>query len=830
LADLAPLKGLTSLQTLSCSHTQVSDLAPLKGLTSLQTLYCSSTQVSDLAPLKDLPVLKKLNCSQCRFAPVCSNFWFKPSLESLILYETDIPGIPSEVLSQDRFGDNCLDRLRTHLRDLAAGSEDVQDFKLMVLGNGRVGKTQICRKLRGEEYDASVESTHGISVTSALIPNLDSPEPGRLQIWDFGGQDIYHGTHALFMRSRAIFLIVWTPAFENTGEHAHGGFTFRNQPLPYWLDYVRQFGGDDSPIIIVQARCDTWKEEKLRPPVLDETLGKFRLPPRVVRYSALTDYGRAGLDEALQQAAAYLKEQHGTAVIGTGRARVKRRIEALRDADAALPRDERQHRTLSHATFVKFCDEAGGIEQPEHLLSYLHNVGTVFHRPGLFDNRIILDQSWALEAIYAVFHREKCFKRIERQHGRFTGSDLAEWIWNEGGYGEKEQELFLSMMQACGICFTHRRASPDKRIEAEYIAPDLLPLRSETDVDQKWDADRPAETAEFTYALLPPSLMRGIISHIGDEAGLAGDYWRYGVYLYEGRSGSRATIEQYMDAGWQGRIRIQTQRGEAAALVARLVALVEQQQQFLGVVPISVTGIQARAGQELEARGAVEKGLPPRAGVENKLSDRTEREPAPLAVEQEPAARPEYYVSYAWKDKTPEGHDREAIVDSLCEAAHAKGISILRDKNVLGVGGRISKFMNRIGRGGRVFVVLSDKYLKSPYCMYELHEVWRNCRHEDREFLKRIRVFTLPDAKIWTPIDRAKCAAHWKKESAELEAIVKEHGYDVLGEEDFKRYRLMKEFAHQIGNILATVTDILQPRNFEELEKYGFGEPGSKDD
>ena len=30
------------------------------------------------------------------------------------------------------------------------------DVKLMVLGNGRVGKTQICRRLRGEDYDDKV--------------------------------------------------------------------------------------------------------------------------------------------------------------------------------------------------------------------------------------------------------------------------------------------------------------------------------------------------------------------------------------------------------------------------------------------------------------------------------------------------------------------------------------------------------------------------------------------------------------------------------------------------------------------------------------------------
>jgi hypothetical protein len=34
--------------------------------------------------------------------------------------------------------------------------------------------------------------------------------------------------------------------------------------------------------------------------------------------------------------------------------------------------------------------------------------------------------------------------------------------------------------------------------------------------------------------------------------------------------------------------------------------------------------------------------------------------------------------------------------------------------------------------------------------------------------------------------------------------------------------RRMKDFSHHIGDILETITDILQPRSFEELEKYGF--------
>ncbi|MFO1155940.1 MAG: hypothetical protein U1E43_03825 [Rhodospirillales bacterium] len=124
-----------------------------------------------------------------------------------------------------------------HFADLEAGAATVNDAKLMVLGNGRVGKTQLCRWLRSEPYDDSIPSTHGVLVTSAPLPGGAET---RLNIWDFGGQDIYHGTHALFMRTSALFLLAWTPQLENTGTFVVDGIRFRNHPLAYWVDYVRR--------------------------------------------------------------------------------------------------------------------------------------------------------------------------------------------------------------------------------------------------------------------------------------------------------------------------------------------------------------------------------------------------------------------------------------------------------------------------------------------------------------------------------------------------------------------------------------------------------------
>ena len=108
------------------------------------------------------------------------------------------------------------------------------------------------------------------------------------------------------------------------------------------------------------------------------------------------------------------------------------------------------------------CTGQGRVSDPALLLDYLHNSGTVFYREGLFGNRIILDQAWALEAVYAVFDRaSQAFKKIERNHGRFRRSELAEWVWQK--HGVPEQELFLSFMRQCGICFAIQREDHAKR-------------------------------------------------------------------------------------------------------------------------------------------------------------------------------------------------------------------------------------------------------------------------------------------------------------------------------------------------------------------------------
>jgi internalin A len=155
--------------------------------------------------------------------------------------------VPTEVLSQEFFH-NCLESLRAHFDDLDAGATSSPDVKLLVLGNGRAGKTQLCRRLHGEPFNLDWNSTHGVRVTSTVLRAADEGEAARLHVWDFGGQDIYHSAHALFVRGLAVFLLVWATDTENADDE------HRNHPLQYWVEYVRHHADTVAVVAVAWLR------------------------------------------------------------------------------------------------------------------------------------------------------------------------------------------------------------------------------------------------------------------------------------------------------------------------------------------------------------------------------------------------------------------------------------------------------------------------------------------------------------------------------------------------------------------------------------------------
>ncbi|MGZ5134020.1 MAG: toll/interleukin-1 receptor domain-containing protein [Flavitalea sp.] len=187
-------------------------------------------------------------------------------------------------------------------------------------------------------------------------------------------------------------------------------------------------------------------------------------------------------------------------------------------------------------------------------------------------------------------------------------------------------------------------------------------------------------------------------------------------------------------------------------------------------------------------------------------------------------SKPEIFFSYAWGDATESGSSREKIVNELYEALIADGFTVIRDKNDLRYKGLISDLTGRIGRGKFIVVAISDKYLKSTYCMSELLEIYRRSNSDIDEMLKKIFPIVLEDAKIYNPEDRVDYLKYWedKKEelNEELKGISLEHAATFA--DDLRVYNEITSVIPVLSKLLKDINTLnlqkLSANNFSEIK------------
>jgi pterin-4a-carbinolamine dehydratase len=159
--------------------------------------------------------------------------------------------------------------------------------------------------------------------------------------------------------------------------------------------------------------------------------------------------------------------------------------------------------------------------------------------------------------------------------------------------------------------------------------------------------------------------------------------------------------------------------------------------------------------------------------------------------------KPKVFFSYAW------GGEREKIVDDLYESLRKdEGYEVVRDKVDLGYKGLISEFMKGIGRGNFVVIALSDKYLRSEYCMFELYELYRNSSLDSSELLKKIYPIRVENLDLNSTTVLRDYFTYWKDLEVEWKGLVTD--FDA----DQKKYRRIQAIRTSISDLLPFLNDI----------------------
>ncbi len=815
LTELTALSGLQNLSLRECD--QITKLTALAGLSGLQTLDLSGCgQLADVTALAGLSGLQMLDLSGCGQLTDVKALEGLDELASLKLFGTDLSGfvpaslatnwpmlreltadslatVPRELLSSSephgRNGDSCLRRMADWQADLEThGSEPMDEVKLFVLGNGRVGKTQVSRRLCGEAFEPAVPSTHGVVVRHFELPLAAKP-PGQtareVQLWDFGGQDLFLGTHSLFLDERALYLLLWHPAAESEAPVLDNGLWMPSHRLGYWLDYVKAVAGPQTLVIVSQAQCDE-ESQLVEPPVpADHGFGWLRRSA----CSAMLEEGLDRLLPELRAGAKLLAERHGETLIPRNWAALGGKLREMGKAQKVLALDG----------FDAMCREHG-VSAPRTLLGYLHQSGQVFWRADVFGGAVILDQAWALEGVYALLHRQKVLPTLRRQGGLFTPELLSALLW-DGEFDATEQAHFVSLMQACRVCF--------KVGDGQYIAADCLQERAAMASEEQavWRGAEPDAEVRLRYPLLHGGLQRTVLCEMGEKAGPNAVYWRYGLCYHDAKA--RVTVrlssEPGEDAGRRGAMVLQVSGPEASShagdLINALLGEVRLGQkpevQWMKGQAVMDKADKAMGGNETEEKAALVNAAPLPSGV--------------AATKKKPVV----YVSYAW------GGDSDATVDGL-QAALAPWVEVHRDKDRLRNGDSIRHFEEEIGRGLCVIVVLSAKYMLSVDCMRELGFVWERAQRNAERFAERVVPVVLEDAGISRMTQRLDHVKHWRSEMTALEALVTEIGPVDCGQSTTRQLQDIRTFTVHLADALNALADRVMPRGCETLAAASY--------
>ena len=431
---------LTKLTDLNLSDNKLTEIpAQVAQLTKLTYLNLSNNKLTAI-PTENaqLSNLTYLNLSGNQLITLPSEFARLAGLD-LRINNNPFRSLPSEVVDQGQSA------ILTYLKELLQGYEQQWISKLVLVGEGGVGKTSLLCSLRREPFTNS-STTRGVDIHPLQVPHaIQGDVTLNLNAWDFGGQEIYHATYQFFLTNRSLFLLVWNAR--------HG---YEQGKLYYWLDVI-QARAPDSPILVVAA----WVDE--RDPDLP-TSDLKRKYPQIMGFYQISNRTGQGISE-LRQAIANVATTH-LPLMGekwpTSWLAAAAKVRACEDKH--IRPDE-----LWAIMTAQGVSEAG----TRVLTRWLHELGDILFFPNEsnLNDLVILKPQWVTQYIAKVLESESVIEHL----GIFTDEDM-QVLWSD--LQPSMRQHFLRLMERFDL--SHRTLE-DREVSLiverlPFDPPDFQPL------------------------------------------------------------------------------------------------------------------------------------------------------------------------------------------------------------------------------------------------------------------------------------------------------------------------------------------------------------------
>ena len=472
---------LTQLQALDLSRNRLTGVPPEIGqLTRLRKLALEGNALTTLpAGVCLLKSLQVLDLTGNWLAALPSEIGRLTHLQFLVLTGNVLKALPPEIgqltsLQVLKLGGNRLAALPTELADLLDGALQIglganplddpfaksarrgnhslatylrsltdasphYEAKMLLVGEGGVGKTSLLAALAGLPFVEGREPTHGIEIHPLAVKHPDHGAEMTVRAWDFGGQEVYRITSQFFITRRALYLVTWNARHGQEQDDVLG-----------WLRRIRLRVGREVRTLLVATHCEECHPE------LDYPRLKEEFPDMLAGQHGIDSLSELGIDNLRSAIAA---EAAGLPQMGQ---LISSRWAAARDEILALAAAEPQ---VSFSRFAAICrrHQVDGQEIPT-LAELLHDLGHIIYHSddeGLRDF-VVLNPEWLSKAISRVLDDAQT-----RQAGGILDHARLREIWGEGakrpGYPERTYPYFLRQGKVRCVLPARQRRLPQSR-------------------------------------------------------------------------------------------------------------------------------------------------------------------------------------------------------------------------------------------------------------------------------------------------------------------------------------------------------------------------------
>ncbi|AFY40133.1 small GTP-binding protein [[Leptolyngbya] sp. PCC 7376] len=510
-------KGITelnNLQKLCLSNNKIKEIpVVIASLRNIQQLYLNNNEIMRISPvIAQLPKLQVLDIRGNQIKIIPKFLCDLPNLNTLII--RDIQNINPVKIPPPEIAFKGIDAIRNYYKQLTEqGVDHLYAAKLLVVGEAGAGKTTLTNKIQDPDCSLDTMTTHGIDIHPWTFPYNN--HEFQVNIWDFGGQEIYHATHQFFLTQRSLYILVTDERKEDTD-------------FDYWLNIIELLG-KDSPIVVAQNQRDG----RTRKIDIRGLKGRFENIKDIIATDLKTG---TNLDELIKQLCFQLSNLPH---VGD---RLPKIWVKIRDFLQDNPRNY-----VSLKLFLSLCKKAGfkASKDSLQLSHYLHDLGIILHFQDdpLLKKTVILNPEWGTTAVYQILDN----KKVKDNFGLFSRADLSD-IWQDPEYQQMADEL-LQLMLKFKLCYQLPQ-QPDI-----FLAPELL---NPEKPDYSWQPDANL-IVRYEYEFMPKGILTTLIVEMNQWLKSQDLVWRNGIIL-QAQDTEAEIIETYSKREIRIRVRGQQKR------------------------------------------------------------------------------------------------------------------------------------------------------------------------------------------------------------------------------------------------------------------------------